>query len=253
MKKPIIFTLVFLLTLTAAKILPSSDIAVQALSAEEIMNFRDDNEYIEAGYIESRMIIEDRRIMEKEMHSYIKGNKALVEFTNPRDRGTKYLLLDDELWMYFPSAEDMVRISGHMMNQSMMGSDFSYQDMMESDRLSDLYEFTLLGEEQLGDRSAYLLEGKLREGQEAAYFKRKTWADSERFIALREELYARNGQLLKIMSANKVEKQSDGRWYPREVIMEDQLRENSRTIFQVNELDFAVDFPADIFSLDNLQ
>ena len=253
MKKIIIFTLILLLTLTAAAIIPVSLAAAQALTAEEIMNLRDDNEYIEAAYLEARLIIEDRRTMEKEMLSYIQKDRALVEFTNPQDRGTKYLLLDDELWMYFPAAEDLVRISGHMMNQSMMGSDFSYQDMMESDRLSDLYNFTLLGEEELADRSAYLLEGKLKEGQEAAYFKRKTWIDSERFIALREELYARNGQLLKLMTVNKVEEQPDGRWYPMEVIMEDQLREDSRTIFQIKSLDFAVDFPSDIFSLDSLQ
>ena len=30
-----------------------------------------------------------------------------------------------------------MKISGHMLNQGMMGSDFSYQDMLESDKLTD--------------------------------------------------------------------------------------------------------------------
>ena len=42
---------------------------------------------------------------------------SLIEFTNPRDRGTKYLKRGDELWMFFPDAEDLVRISGHMLNR----------------------------------------------------------------------------------------------------------------------------------------
>jgi len=252
MKKISKVSIVLLIVLVLA-ISPVATTRIQALTAEEIINYRDDNEYIESAYMEASLIIEDRRVMEKKMLSYIQGDKALVEFTNPQDRGTKYLLIDDELWMFFPAAEDLVRISGHMLNQSMMGSDFSYQDMMESDRLSDIYEFTLLGEEMLAERPVYLLKGQLKEGEEGAYAKRKIWIDSERFIALQEELYARNGQLLKIMTARKIEEQADGRWYPMKIIMEDQLRENSRTVFKLNKLDFSHDFSVDIFSLDNLQ
>ncbi len=73
---------------------------------------------------------------------------ALVEFTNPQDRGIKFLKREDNLWMFFPDAEEIIKISGHMLNQGMMGSDFSYQDIMESDNLTDLYNFEIVGKAQ---------------------------------------------------------------------------------------------------------
>jgi len=72
------------------------------LTAEEIMNQRDDNEFIVSARMEAEMIIiKGNRETVKEMVSYSQEGDALTEFTNPRDRGTKYLKLGDELWMYF--------------------------------------------------------------------------------------------------------------------------------------------------------
>ncbi|MDY6787575.1 MAG: outer membrane lipoprotein-sorting protein, partial [candidate division WOR-3 bacterium] len=142
---------------------------VFALTAEEIINKRDNNEYIETARIESRMIIQSgSRTIEKEMIIYADGENVLMEFTNPRDRGTKFLKRGDDLWMFFPDAEDLVKISGHMLKQGMMGSDFSYQDMMESDKLTDLYGFELMGEEELNGRMCYVLEGIAVEGKEVS-------------------------------------------------------------------------------------
>lgn len=239
-----IFLLVFFFTGMSA--------GVNALTAEEIMNQRDDNEFIESAYMEAKMIIEGRQTIEKEMFSYSQNTDAFVEFTNPRDRGTKYLKLDDDLWMYFPDAEDTVHISGHMLRQGMMGSDFSYQDMLESEKLTELYDFEIVGEEELNGRPVYVLKGQVKEGKEASYYQRKLWIDSERFIGLREELYARNGRLLKIMEVKEVKEFDEERWYPVKMIMEDQLVEDSRTTLHIEKLEFDVDIPEGTFSLDTL-
>ena len=224
------------------------------LTAEEIINRRDDNEYIVSARMEAEMIIIQRnRETVKEMVSYGQEGDGLIEFINPRDRGTKYLKLGDELWMYFPDAEDLVRISGHMLRQGMMGSDFSYQDMLESEQLTDLYEFELLGQQELKGRPAYVLRGTAREGKEVSYYERIVWIDQERFIGLREELYARNGRLLKVAIVNEVKEFEDSRWYPVEMVMEDKLKEESRTIFRITELEFNPEIPESIFSLESLQ
>lgn len=230
------------------------NLQAQELTAEEIINRRDDNEYIVSARMEAEMIIQkgDRRSV-KEMISYSREGDALTEFTNPRDKGTKYLKKGDELWMYFPDAEDLVRISGHMLRQGMMGSDFSYQDMLESEQLTDLYNFEIVEEEELNDRPTYVIEGTAKENKEVAYQQRKIWVDRERFIGLREELYARNGRLLKVARVTAVEEFDDGRWYPVEMVMEDQLMENSSTTFRIRELEFNPEIPEDTFSLEGLQ
>lgn len=58
-------------------------------------------------------------------------DSAFIEYTNPQDRGTRYLKLDQDMWIYTPDAQDVLKISGHLLRDSMMGSDISYNDMME--------------------------------------------------------------------------------------------------------------------------
>ena len=246
MKK--LFSFICLLTLLFNICLGAS-----AMTAEEIINKRDDNEYIETARVEAEMIIKSgKREMVKTMVSFIENKDGLTEFTNPRDRGTKFLKRDDDLWMFFPDAEELVKISGHMLNQGMMGSDFSYQDMMESDKLTDLYDFELIGEEEMDGRQCYVLEGIAKENEEVSYYRRKSWIDKERFIGLKEELYAQSGRLLKEMNVLRVE-EIEGRWYPMESIMEDKLRKNTSTGFIIKSIEFNPEISAGTFTLENMK
>ncbi len=227
--------------------------AVSALTAEEIIQKRDHNEYFDTAQVESEMIIVNgNRRTVKTMTSYVEGDNGLVVFNNPRDRGSKFLKRGDDLWMFFPEAEDLVKISGHMLNQGLMGSDFSYQDLMESDKLTDLYQFKLIGEEELAGRPCYVLEGIAREGKKVSYYRRKSWVDQERFVGLKEELYAQSGRLLKVMNVIKVDK-LEGRWYPMVSVMEDKLRKGTRTEFILKSIEFNPKLPAGTFTLQNLK
>ena len=177
-----------------------------AMTAEEIIQKRDSNEYVKTAIAQSKMVIvSGNREMTKTMTTYVEDNNGLTIFTNPRDRGTKFLKRGDDLWMFFPDAEDLIKISGHMLSQGMMGSDFSYQDVMESDKLTDLYTFELLGEEELDGRPCYILEGVAVEGKQVSYYRRKSWVDKERFVGLRKNYMPGVVVLLKVMSTKKVE------------------------------------------------
>lgn len=233
---------------------------VMAITVDEIINRRDDNEFFTSARIEAEMIVvKGNRKMVKEMVSISDGENSLTEFTNPGDRGTKYLKRGDKLWMFFPDAEDLVPISGHMLEQSMMGSDFSYKDMMESDKLTELYNFEIIGEEKIKygeeeiERLCYILEGIKKEGKEdVQYYRRKMWIDKERFIGVKEELYAQSGRLLKVSKITKIE-EIEGRWFPMESFMEDKLQKNSRTEFIINSIEFNPEIPEGTFTLENLQ
>ncbi|MEJ6951974.1 outer membrane lipoprotein-sorting protein [Natronospora cellulosivora (SeqCode)] len=241
----------FLLSIILLLVL-SSTVAL-AMTAEEIIDRLDENEYFTSAYIEAEMIVvQGNRTREMRLNSFGEGENALIEFTHPpAERGTKFLKRGDTLYMYFPDAEDIVQASGHMLEQNMMGSDFSYQDMMEEERLTDLYDFELLGEEEIEGRMAYLLEGIKKEGAEnVQYYRRKIWIDAERFIGLREELYAQSGRLLKVGRVIEV-KEIDGRWFPMESIMEDQLRRNTETRFIINHIDFDPEIEEGVFSLSS--
>ncbi len=176
-----------------------------------------------------------------------------MEFVNPRDRGTKYLLQDDELWMYFPDAEDLVRISGHLLEDDMMGSDFSYQDALESEQLTGLYQFAKEERDEIDGREVYVIRGEAKEDEDPAYRERRFWVDVERFVILREEMYARDGQLLRVMRTEEMQEVEKDRWMPVEMIMENELREDSETIYRINKIELDYDIPADKLSLEALE
>lgn len=223
------------------------------MTAEEIINKRDSNEYFDSVRIEAEMIIvSGGRKITKTMIALSDKKNSLVEFTNPQDRDTKFLKREDDLWMFFPDAEDIIKISGHMLNQGMMGSDFSYQDIMESDKLTDLYDFKIIGEEEIDGRPCYVLEGVAREGVKVSYYRRVSWVDKERFIGLKEELYTQSGKLLKETKLNEVQEIED-RWIPIDSVMENKLRKDTYTGFKIVQIDFNPEIPEGTFSLQNLR
>jgi negative regulator of sigma E activity len=197
------------------------------------------------------IVIGSRKII-KTMEILADKKNSFVEFTNPQDKGTKFLKREDDLWMFFPDAEEIIKISGHMLNQGMMGSDFSYQDVMEADKLTDLYDFKIIKEEEFEGRPCYVLEGIAREGVKVSYYRRISWVDKERFIGLKEELYAESGRILKETKANVIE-EIEGRWVPTNSVMENKLRKDTYTEFIITQIKFNLEIPEETFSLQNLR
>jgi outer membrane lipoprotein-sorting protein len=215
----------------------------------------DDNMWLESASYSAEMIIHTKdRVDRKEMIIYSKGKeKTFSEFHAPaKDKGTKFLRIDKTMWMYLPAAEKVIQISGHMLRQSMMGSDFSYEDALErSKRLIDYYQCELLGTENLKDSTCYLIE-LLPKLKEVTYYRRKVWLDQQTYLPLREELYAKSGKLLKVMEVIKVEKIGK-RYYPTHIVMEDKLKKGSKTEFVISNLRLDTQLPDDMFSLQKLE
>lgn len=239
-----VFLLVVLIVSTTGRI--------GALLAEEIMAFVDEYKYSGSYEMEMTMIITSGlRTQEKTMSILAKGTSALMEFTNPRDQGTRFLKVDDDLWMFFPDAEEIVKISGHLLRQGLMGSDLSYQDLMEMEKLLDLYDFTLKGHDEVEGRETYLVESIAKEGVDVIYHQRLSWIHREWFVPLREELYAKSGRLLKVMEAKGVEKIQD-RYFITHMIIEDKLRRDTVTEYVITSLAFDVPIHDQVFTLNYL-
>ena len=110
---------------------------------------------------ESEMIIHGRRTSRTITSiSYSVGNKqSFTEYLSPaREQGTKMLKLENQLWIYSPSTDRIIQISGHMLRQSVMGSDLSYEDMMDDRKLTEIYSAKVTGNETI-DGKKYLCTG----------------------------------------------------------------------------------------------
>ena len=153
----------------------------------------------------------------------------------------------DKLWTYSPQTDRVIQISGHMLRQSVMGSDMSYNDMMEDRPLMELYEATLEGSVEIDGRNHWimLLEAKVKG---LSYPMRRAWIDKEYLLPMKEELYAKSGKLLKTSTMDGIKK-VQGRWFPSRFIFKDELKRNSKgTEWVIDEIEFNKAIPARRFS-----
>jgi len=223
-------------------------------NAEAILQKVDDNMTSKTQVIESQMVIHGRRSSRTVISKgYSQGvNASFTEYLAPeREKGTKMLKLEDRLWIYSPSTDRTIQLSGHMLKQSVMGSDLSYEDMMETRKLTEMYDAKVIDEETIDGRKTWILEMNAKV-VDASYDKRKMWIDQERYIPLKEELFAKSGQLLKKTVLSDVRKVGT-RWYPQKINYKDVLKEGEGTDFVITDIQFDVTIPEYIFTKASLK
>ena len=220
------------------------------MTVQDIIKAMDNNLNAKNRVITSKMVVHGRRSSRTiESRNWVVGiNQAFTEYLSPpREGGTKMLKLDDQLWIYSPQTDRVIQISGHMLRQSVMGSDMSYNDMMEDRPLEELYEATLEGSVGINGRDHWimLLTAKTKG---LSYPLRRAWIDKEYLLPMREELYAKSGKLLKTSTMSDIRK-VQGRWFPSQFNFKDELKRNSKgTEWVIDEIAFDVDIPASRFS-----
>ena len=220
------------------------------ISAKDIMKAMDENLNAKSRIITSKMVVRGRRSSRTiESKNWVVGtDQAFTEYLSPpREAGTKMLKLGDKLWTYSPQTDRVIQISGHMLRQSVMGSDMSYNDMMEDRPIEELYDATIEGSIEINGREHWImvLDAKVKG---LSYPKRRSWVDKEYLLTIKEELYAKSGKLLKTASLKGIKKVQD-RWFPSKFIYKDELKRNSKgTEWIIDSIEFNIIIPASRFS-----
>lgn len=222
-------------------------------SGKEILDKIDANMSADTRYVKSKMVIHGPRSSRTvESESWAEGESSFTEYLAPaREKGTKMLKLEDKLWIFSPSTDRTIQISGHMLRQSVMGSDLSYEDMMDDRKLSDVYSAAVIASETIGDTDCWVLE-MTAIAEDLAYQMRKVWVDKNRNIPLKEELYAKSGKLLKKTELTNITKHGN-RWYPGKITFKDMLKQGAGTEFIVDEILFDVQIPEHLLSKASLR
>ena len=220
------------------------------MSVQDIIRAMDENLNAKSRVLTSKMVVHGRRSSRTiESKNWVVGiDLAFTEYLSPpREKGTKMLKLEDKLWTYSPQTDRVIQISGHMLRQSVMGSDISYNDMMEDRPLEELYEATLEGSVDIDGRDHWIMFLETRVTG-LSYPKRRAWIDKEYLLPMKEELYAKSGKLLKTSTMSGVRK-VQGRWFPSQFIYKDELKRNSKgTEWIIDEIAFDIDIPDSRFS-----
>jgi len=221
----------------------------QQPSGDEILKKVDENMFAENKIVVSRMVIRGRRETRTvESKSWQRGtNESYTEFLAPaREKGTKMLKLKDMLWDYSPSTDRTIMISGSLLRQSVMGSDLSYEDMMEDPHLPNLYSAKVISEDTLSGRDCWVVDLTAKK-EDIAYHHRRVWVDKDRYVLLRENLYAESGKLLKTVDVREVMRVQN-RWVSKSVLYKDVLKDGEGTEFLIDSIDLDASIPDYLFS-----
>ncbi|MFW6208630.1 MAG: outer membrane lipoprotein-sorting protein [Spirochaetota bacterium] len=221
-------------------------------TAEQVIRKLEENQVHETARSEGKMIINDR-FGEKvtTFKSWAEGEeKTLIEFTSRQERGQKILRTNDEIYLYFPDAAEVIRLQGAALRDSVLGSDMSYEDMTGGKGILDDYHAELLGTENVDERQCYKIELTAK-GRGVAYPKENIWIDTEMYVTRKVHMFSLSGKLLKEMRIQDYTTQS-GKTFPVRFVIEDKMKRNSSTEFVIESIEIGADIPASRFSLEEL-
>ena len=223
--------------------------------AEQAMNaLRSDTTHMRAKMTVSSPRLSSDRVVIFESWDDLPGKRNLIRIHSPsKDRGSGFLKLAPNLWMYVPRVERTVRIPPSMMLQSWMGSDFTNDDLVNESSELDDYEHRLLGvDPDAGENGAYVLEYKPLEEAPVVWGKIIGWLDMKSGTPLRQDFYDEDGERVRTMTFEDIRVQGS-RHVPHRWQLTPLDKEGHRTIIEIEQLDFDVELDDSIFTTRNLK
>jgi len=223
-----------------------------AQSAEEIINKMDELQTFDTMYAEGTLITVDRFGEKRSTYkSWSRGSEDfLIEFTNIEEKGQKVLRVDEELYLFYPDAEDIIPMHGAALKQSMFG-DISYEDITEGSNTLDKYDVEMMGSELVKGMDCWVIE-MTATSRNVPYPKQVVKVGKDDYVLREAEYYARSGRLLKTVDVVESRIFDDGRIMLTEMVMEDQLRRGSSTTMRIDALEIDPVLDDDLFSLRSL-
>jgi len=139
------------------------------------------------------------------MSSWTRGEKdSLVRFTEPaKDAGSATLKLGDDMWIFTPRINRVIKLPFSMMAQSWMGSDFSYNDLAKTDQLVTQYDSRILSSEQRDGHTVYRIES-IPKPEAAVIWGKEEVEVRDDHLLLAESFFDQHGEVVKQLSAIEI-------------------------------------------------
>jgi hypothetical protein len=218
-------------------------------SAQKLLQEIDDNLWSNTKFIQGRLVIDNgRRERVLAWDTWMEGvERSYTHYKSPaREKGTKMLKIKEKLWMYTPRTDRKILIAGHLLRQSMMGSDLSYEDMTEDKKLSRVYSAKVEPCSETDIPNCVILHLTAHD-KTTTYHTRRLWVDSERRVVLIQDLYGKSGKLIKKVWFEGY-RNIGKRLFPKVMIFRDMLKENTKTSYYFDHIEFDMDIPQKYFS-----
>ena len=187
------------------------------------------------------------------MNNWTKGEKdALIRFVAPaKDAGNATLKLKNDMWMFTPKLNQVIKLPASMMTQSWMGSDFSYNDLAKSDQLLTNFDLSLLKSEVVEGLSQYTIEAIPKPDAPVVWGK-EILVIREDKVLIMERFYDQSMEPVKEMKTLKIEN-IGGRIYPVVMRMTNFDEPDHWTQIETHKAIFNIELPKFIFTQSNLR
>ncbi|MGN0740984.1 MAG: outer membrane lipoprotein-sorting protein [Treponema sp.] len=241
-----------LCTFVMTAILSLAGIFADGLSVEQIMAKYDANDNFETCRMKATLSVTDKFGTTKTSFESCqrKNGDTLIIVADGPDAGQKILRLENSVYLYYPDAEELIRLQGSALKDSIMGSDFSYEDLTGSDSTLENYTGELLGKETIDGFECYhlMLTAKTKK---QLYQKQELWIDCSMFVGRKEIMYSASGKALSESVMTEFKK--FGRYYiGTKGRMVNLLKKSSVTEMNITFIEFDVPLSDKLFSKDEL-
>ena len=187
------------------------------------------------------------------MQSWTRGTKhSLVRVTAPaKDAGNGTLLADNNMWTYTPKINRVIKVPSSMMSQSWMGSDLSNKDISKSTDIIDQYDHSLLEQREEDGHTVYVVQSIPHEDA-AVVWGREVLTIRDDYVLLEQQFWDQDGELVKTFKTHEV-KQLGGRPVATIMRMQEVDKPDQWTELRVEDTEFDIDLPSNLFTLSNLR
>lgn len=221
-------------------------------SAEDILRKLEENQAFDTSRIEARLSVMNRfGTTENGFTAWARrGGDALLEITSGPDRGQKVLRQKDNIYLYYPEADEVIWLRGTALRDSLMGSDFSYQDLTDDKTLLSRFTPELLGTETIDGAECWhlLLVAKTRA---ETYARQEIWVDKALSATRKAILYSAAGKALREMRASDFRTVADST-LPFTVVMSDLLKKNTSTTMTILKAEIHIPIGERYFNREEL-
>ena len=181
--------------------------------------------------------------------SWSKGmDFTLVRIQSPKkEKGIATLKRENEMWNFFPKANQVIKVPPSMMMGSWMGSDFTNDDLVREESLAEEYEVTLTEDDKF-----YHLSLVPREDTITVWGKIEFTVDKANLLPVKEVFFNEEGEAMREMVFSKVT-DFDGKLLPAVLELRPLNKSGHKTRIIYDELTFNVEISDSIFTLRNLK
>ncbi|MBI3565591.1 MAG: outer membrane lipoprotein-sorting protein [Elusimicrobia bacterium] len=173
-----------------------------------------------------------------------------------KERGETTLRRRNEMWLWMPKVERVIKIPPTMMHSAWQGSDFTYEDIVKADSIVKDYTHKLLSTKKEEGRTVYHIEAIPKADAPVVWGKVITdvalYDSDQAVVPLNELDYSERGELIRTITLSDIKVMS-GRRVPARLECVPAAKKGQRTVLQYQELEFDLPLKDDFFSYQRLQ